>query len=130
MDILSRVAEGMQAVLTRVSDVIGRESGFIQRLRKLSGSGFVQTLVFGWLGNPEATLEELAQTAAAPGIDISAQGLDKRFTPQAADCMHEVLEAAVATVIADEPVAIPVCSVSTESTYKMVALSHCQMSWL
>lgn len=108
MSILSQVAKGMQAVLTKASDIIGRQTGFIQRLRKLSGSAFVQTLVFGWLRNPNATLEELAQTAAALGIVISAQGLDNRFTPQAADCLQEVLKVAVATVIADEPLAIPV----------------------
>ena len=51
MDILSRVAEGMQGVLTEAADIIGRKTGFIKRLRKLSGSGFVQTLVFGWLSN-------------------------------------------------------------------------------
>ena len=59
MKIIPQVAKGLQYVLTSVSDVIAGDSGFIQRLRKLSGSGFVQTLVFGWLANPKATLEEL-----------------------------------------------------------------------
>lgn len=108
MKILSQVAEGMQAVLTRAADIIGRETGFIKRLRKLSGSSFVQTLVFGWLSNPNSTVEELCQTAATLDIDISPQGLNKRFTLQASDCLQKVLEAAVCTVIAAEPVAIPV----------------------
>ena len=63
MEILSQVAKGMQGVLTEASDIIGRKTGFIKRLRKLSGSGFVQTLVFGWLSNPDSTVEELCQTA-------------------------------------------------------------------
>ena len=71
MDILSRVAKGMQGVLTKSADIIGRETGFIKRLRKLSGSGFVQTLVFGWLSNPDSTVEELCQIAATLGIDIT-----------------------------------------------------------
>lgn len=108
MGILSQVVEGMQAVLTGTADIIGRETGFIKRLRKLSGSSFAQTLVFGWLGNPNSTVEELCQTAATLDIDISPQGLNKRFTPQASDCLQKVLEAAVGTVIASEPVAIPI----------------------
>lgn len=108
MSIIPQVAKGMQYVLTSVSDFIAGQSGFIQRLRKLSGSGFVQTLVFGWLSNPYATLEELSQTAAALGITITPQGLDKRFTDKAADCLRQILEAATAIVIADKPVAIPV----------------------
>ena len=107
MDILSRVAEGMQAILTEAADIIGRKTGFIKRLRKLSGSGFVQTLVFGWLSNPDSTVEELCQTAAALGIDISPQGLNKRFTSEASDCLQKVLESAVSQVISDDPVAIP-----------------------
>lgn len=107
MDILSRVAEGMQEVLTEAADIIGRETGFIKRLRKLSGSSFVQTLVFGWLSNPDATLEELCQTAASLGIEISPQALNNRFTPEASDCLQMVLESAVSQVISDEPVAIP-----------------------
>ena len=81
---------------------------FIQRQRKFSGSGFIQTLVFGWLDNPEATLEELCQTAATLGIEISSPGLSKRFTPRASDCLQKVLETAVGTVIASDSVAIPV----------------------
>ena len=107
MDILSRVAKGMQGVLTKSADIIGRETGFIKRLRKLSGSGFVQTLVFGWLSNPDSTVEELCQIAATLGIDISPQGLNKRFTSEASDCLQKVLESAVSQVISDDPVTIP-----------------------
>jgi hypothetical protein len=107
MDILSRVAEGMQVVLTKAADIIGRETGFIKRLRKLNGSSFVQTLVFGWLSNPNSTVEELCQTAATLGIDISPHGLNKRFTPEASDCLQKVLESAVSQVISDDPVSIP-----------------------
>lgn len=108
MNIISKVANVMQAVLTYTADAIARKTGFIKRLRKLTGSGFVQTLVFGWLSNPTATLEELTQTAASLGISITPQGLDKRFTQKAANFIKKVLESAVATVIAQKPVAIPV----------------------
>jgi hypothetical protein len=108
MKILSQVAESMQGVLTKTADIIGVETGFIKRLRKLSGSRFVQILVFGWLNNPNSTVEGLCQTAATLGIQISPQGLHKRFTPQASDCLQKVLETAVSQVVAGEPVAIPI----------------------
>jgi len=90
MNILSRIADAMQTVLTIIADNISRESGFVKRLRKLSGSKFVQTLVFGWLSNPSATLDELAQTAAALGLHITPQALDKRFTKKAADFLKRM----------------------------------------
>jgi len=108
MSIISQVVKGMQSILTYAADIIASQTGFIQRLRKLTGSIFVQTLVFGWLSNPNATIEELTQSAATLGITITPQGLDKRFTEKAATFLQRVLEAAVGVVIAQKPVAIPV----------------------
>jgi hypothetical protein len=91
MNIVSEVVDAMQEVLNEKAEILGRVSGFIKRQRKLSGGGFAQTLVFTWLSNADATIEELSQTAATLGISISAQGIDKRFTPEGTDFMHQVL---------------------------------------
>ena len=107
METIAQVARAMRQVLTTVADEAGRRSGFIQRERKLRGSTFVQALVFGWLANPAATAEERAQAAATRGVAISAYGLDKRCTERAADCLHQVLAAAVEQVVAADPVAVP-----------------------
>jgi hypothetical protein len=108
MSILSQIANAMQDVLTEKADIIAKETQVVQRQRKVSGSNFIQTLVFGWLDNPEASLEELVQTASDVGLDISAQGLDKRFDQKASDFMKKVLELAVSKVIFSDPAAIPI----------------------
>src|SRR6266571_3119638 len=69
--ILADVAEAMQIVLTSTAEAAACNSGFVQRRSKLTGPAFVQTLTFGWLSNPEATLEDLAQTASTVGVSIS-----------------------------------------------------------
>lgn len=107
MNILSRVAQAMQTILTTVANTLGRESGFIRRQRKMSGQTYAQTLVLGWLQNPEATLEQLCQTAATLGIAIAPQSLDERFSHASSQFMEQLLVAAVEEVIATEPVAIP-----------------------
>ena len=83
------------------------KSRLVRELEEIVGSEFVSTLVFGWMANAEATLEELAQTAATLGVGITPQGLDQRFTESAATCMKRVLDAAVSQVIAADPVAVP-----------------------
>ncbi len=108
MTTIPQVATAMQRVLTTVADEAGRRSGFIRRRRKLSGASFVQALVFSWWANPDAVAEERAQAAAARGVAISAYGLDKRCTEAAAGCLRQVLAAAVETVVASEPVLLPV----------------------
>jgi hypothetical protein len=97
----------MREILTTAAAEAGRATRFVQRTSPLNGATFSQTLVFGFLGNPQATLEELAQTAAALGVEISPQALDQRFTASAAACLHQVLLTAIARVITAEPVAIP-----------------------
>jgi hypothetical protein len=94
-------------LLTTTADAAAKQTGFIQRQRKLTGSGFVQTLVLAWLANPETTVKQLAQRAAALGMPLSPQALDGRFTPAAAACLRQVLAAAVQQVVGGDPVAIP-----------------------
>jgi hypothetical protein len=97
----------MREILTTTADDAARTTRFVQRTSPLSGATFSQTLVFGFLGNPQATLEALTQTAVALGVNISPQALDQRFTASAAACLQQVLLTAIARVITAEPVAIP-----------------------
>ena len=104
---IPQVCSAMQDVLTTVANAAARTTGFVQRASTLTGAGFVQALVFGFLANPRATRAELAATAAAVGCPVSAQAIDQRMTDAAADCLDQVLEAATTTMLAADPVAIP-----------------------
>ena len=108
MQIITKIAKGMQDILTTNADIVAKEVGFIKRQRKFSGSTFAQTLVFGWLSDPEATLEDLTQTAADLGVSITPQGLEKRFTYEAADFLKHILEDAVGQIISAQPVGISI----------------------
>jgi hypothetical protein len=98
----------MQDVLMTIAQRLARETGFVQRDSKLSGATFVQTLVFTYLADPDATLDALTQTAAALNVDITAAGLTQRFTPQAATFLQQVVAVALQRVLATEKLAIPV----------------------
>jgi hypothetical protein len=67
------------------------EALFIKRKREVTGEKFCQTVVFGWLMEPECTAEGLAQIGREFGLAISPQGLDQRFTKEAADYLQAVL---------------------------------------
>lgn len=105
---IPEVAQALRSVLSTWADEAARDTRFVRRRSKLTGASFVQTLTFGWLANPEASLEELTQTAATIGVRITPQGLEQRFTPQAADCLREVVEVAVTQALTADPVAVPV----------------------
>jgi hypothetical protein len=95
---LTQLQQDLQELLRVTARQAGRESGFIQRERKLSGESFVSGLVWGWMANPEATLSELSQSAALCGVNISPQGLAQRMTASAAECLRQVLEASLVLV--------------------------------
>jgi hypothetical protein len=104
---VAQLSTTMQWLVTTTSDGLARETGFVRRASKLTGAHFVQALVFGWLNNPNATLQQLAQMAGTIGVPISPQGLDQRFSQAAATLLRRVLEVAIGQLVTADPVAIP-----------------------
>ena len=107
MPTLSHLPGALQNILLQAARQAGLESRFLLRRSKLSPEVFVQTLVFGWLANPAASLQQLAQTAALLGTNLSAQALDQRFNSKSAHGLKLVLEAALQQVFAADPVTVP-----------------------
>ena len=92
MTTIPQLSQILQQLLIEDANQIGRESGFIQRQRKLSGASFAQSLIFGYQANPQASLEELCQSARVCGVEISSQGLQERLnSPQANRFLHQLL---------------------------------------
>lgn len=104
---IAHVSTTLQTLLTTTANTLARETGFVQRASKLTGAAFVQALLFGWLNNPQATLQQLAQMAGTVGVSISPQGLEQRFTPTAAQFVQRVFEAALSSVVASDSVVVP-----------------------
>ncbi len=99
METLTQIADAMQYVLQEVADELGIETGFIQRKRKFSGASFVQSLVFGWLAKADCSMEELSQSAANIGVQVSRQGIDERFNAVAAKFLQRMVEETVRCVL-------------------------------
>jgi hypothetical protein len=99
---LDRLAEALQTLFTTEADQAARDSGMIRRRRKLTGAAFVQAVVFHWLDNPRATIEEVIED-----LDLSEQAFNERLDDRAADCLRRVLEKALERLFAARPEAIP-----------------------
>jgi DDE family transposase len=92
---LAQAARHMQELLTDAAEQAAWDTGACQRTSPLSGAALVQTLVLGYLADPDAALEDLAQTAALLGHPVSPQALDQRFTEPLARCLERLLGQAV-----------------------------------
>lgn len=102
---LADLATTLQDVFTTQADDAADASGFLRRTRKLTGASFVQTLVFGWLDDPSASLEGLCDAARDLGVVLRPQSLDERLHERAADCLRRVLASALARLVEAAPAA-------------------------
>jgi hypothetical protein len=88
---LTVLAAVLQTLFRTEADELAREVQLVRRSRKLTGSVLAQTLVFGWLERPDATLEQLADFALAAGVDVSPQAIDQRITPATVEFLERLL---------------------------------------
>jgi hypothetical protein len=110
MTTIPQICTTMQTLLTTTTETVAATLHCVKRpdRAKFTPSTLVQTLVFGWLAQPDATVEQLAQMAARVGVEVSAQAIDQRFTTTTAALLHQVLTASLQHVLAADPVAIPI----------------------
>jgi len=98
--------QALQFVLTDSATEHGATSGWQQRQGQISPSQFVQTLVWGFLENPEATLGQLAHVAHATGALVTPQALSQRFSARSVALLRGVLEDALCLLLEAAPVEV------------------------
>jgi hypothetical protein len=108
MNIFHEVAQAIQSIFSEETDELAKKTGFIKRQRKLTGSLFIKTLLFGWMQNKPASVEALVRAGFTHKLYISGQGLTKRFTEESAYFVSRVLENALRRVIKSTAVDIEV----------------------
>jgi cytidyltransferase-like protein len=101
------LAQPVQTLFTPNADTVDKEGGFVKRTSKWGGAAFLPTMVVGFLANPMASMDELAQTAAIMGVSLTGMGIGKRVHEACARFIQTMEEQTVREVIAAEPVAIP-----------------------
>src|SRR5258708_14658330 len=89
---VSQVECSLKHILEERANVLARETGCIERQRKFSGADLLQTLVFGWLSHPEASLETLTSMAAMREVYVTDTAVQKRFNERCARFLHAVLQ--------------------------------------
>lgn len=121
-------AAALQSLLFAQAEEAAPTAGLVQRRRRLGGAQWVQTLVFGWMRQPDATLEDLADEAARLGATITPQGLDPWFCPEGAECLKRLAREAVGVLLGTEAAAIPLLRRFTRVSVEdctVVALPAC-----
>lgn len=108
MSIMATVAAALQSAMGTALDIIGRQTGAIQRKRKFSGASLFQTLIPTLMRRPNANCDDFAATAARLGIIVTPEAVEKRFTDRLVALLRAGLEHVLSHPVGADPVAIPV----------------------
>ena len=76
MGIVAKVGGALQHLFGSIADEIGAATGIIVRQRKFSALSLARTFVLGFLQNPEASDEDLAQVAMTCGVEVTPQAIE------------------------------------------------------
>src|SRR5712692_7485884 len=90
MKIIGKVASALQELFGPIADKAAETSGVIVRKRKFTALSLARTFVLGFLRNPEATDEELAQIAVQCGAAVTPQAIDQRHSPRLVQFLKEL----------------------------------------
>jgi hypothetical protein len=92
MPSVTELSRTLQTFFGSLSERLARQTGFVRRQSKLTGSRFALIMVLGFLQLPKASYNNLAEVAFELGLSIKRQGLEDRTTPAAVAFMSQLFK--------------------------------------
>lgn len=107
MDILARAGAALQRLFGPLAEEAAQVSQVIVRRRKFTGLSLARAFVLGFLRDPEASDETLAQCAAQAGAAVTPQAVEQRHTPKLVRFLKELFCRATQVVLAADQALAP-----------------------
>lgn len=108
MKIVAKVDEALQRLFGEDAEKAAKESGVIKRVRKFTPLSLARTFVLGYLQDPKASDEQLAQMAAQCGAAVTPQAVEQRHTPEQVDFMEKLFRRATQLVVGKDKALAPI----------------------
>ena len=117
MGILAKVSVALQRLLgEEITQAAAQDSGVIQRTRRFTALSLARTFVLGFLRDPRASDEKLAQIAAQCGVEVTPQAIEQRHTPKLVDFLQRLFRAATKLVVGSDKALAPILERFTSVT--------------
>lgn len=116
MGILAKVGGALQRLFGEIAQTAAEESGVIQRTRKFNPVSLARTFVLGFLQNPRASDEKLAQMAVQCGAAVTPQAIEQRHTPRLVDFLEKLFRGATKLVVGSDQALAPILERFTSVT--------------
>jgi hypothetical protein len=116
MAIVARVGAALQQVFGDRAQTAAEESGVIQRARKFTALSLARTFVLGFLQDPKASDERLAQFAVQCGVEVTPQAIEQRHTPKLVAFLQKLFCEATKQVVGSSQALAPLLERFTNVT--------------
>jgi hypothetical protein len=107
MGIITNVSATVQALFGAMAEEVAEEHPVVLRRRKFTTATLARTFILGFLANPRASDEELAQTAALCGAEVTAQAVEQRHTARLAGFLEALFRRATRCVVGSQKTLAP-----------------------
>src|SRR5688572_21853634 len=102
MGIVAKVGAALQQLLGVMAQTAADESGVIVRTRKFTALSLARTFVLGFLQDPKASDEKLAQIAVQCDAEVTPQAIEQRHTSKLVDFLQGLFRAATKLVVGSD----------------------------
>lgn len=116
MKILAKVGSALQELFGEIAQTAAKESGVIQRTRKFSALSLARTFILGFLQDPNASDETLAQMAVQCGAAVTPQAIEQRHTPRLVGFLERLFRGATKLVVGSNKALAPILERFTSVT--------------
>jgi Transposase DDE domain len=100
--IIAKVGAALQELFGKIAEEASQTSGVIVRKRKFTGLSLARTFILGFLHNPEASDEELAQMAVSCGVAVTPQAIEHRHSPKLVKFLKELFGKATEVIVGSD----------------------------
>jgi len=97
--IIAKVSESVQSLFGAMAEEVAKDHPVVLRKRKFTTASLAQTFILGFLAKPRASEEELAQTAALCGAQVTVQAIEQRYTTRLADFLEALFRRAAQHIV-------------------------------
>ncbi len=113
---IAKVGDALQRLFGEIAESAGEIVPIVIRRRKFTVSALARTFILGFLQNPRASDEQLAQVAAQCGVTVTPQAIEQRHTPQFVRYLEELFRRATTIVIGSDTSLAPLLERFTRVT--------------
>jgi hypothetical protein len=107
MGILAKAGVALQQLFGEIAQKAADDSGVIERTRKFTPLSLARTFVLGFLRNPKASDEKLAQMAVSCGVEVTPQAIEQRHTPKLVAFLQKLFCGAARLVVGSDKALAP-----------------------